>query len=529
MSVALGPMGRTGEASASLNTQGRAAAMYVSSLFFILADDKKRYSYSKTKGLFGGVSIEGSVIVERQDANARAYNDNVTAQMLLTGAVPPPPWADGLIKTLKLLASSEPNPKWVKENSVNEPYAFGGISSSSSLKKSTPKSQFPPPSWGVPKGSGSYFDGLAEFEDTVETKTLTPNPPANNDDLIDIRDNTTDGISGGMRATSFGRRMSSPFDTSGADFRLPTDKFTSPFDASPLVQGPSPGSSTSSPARPRMGRTISNTSASSGMKARAEMLSSQFGNDIETVRRFTGFGGGSSPKPSTPPFKFSNNPAYDWGDGPRASPAPGKLNDEYDFRDSSAFRFQEVDVDLDKAGTAIHFPSGAATNEKPRIWRKTSALSTSSSGAEDLLGFGTAGGGARAALAPSQRFKAELTRKEPDSVGKAVARFEFQAVEPGDLSMRKGDIVVILQKSESTDDWYVPGVTLLLFNHESHALLALQVERSDRRQRGHVPREFRGSFGEQGYFLIEIKGYGRGPFHLLFYVCFNIQASARIC
>jgi len=41
MSVALGPMGRTGEASASLNTQGRAAAMYVSSLLFILADDEK--------------------------------------------------------------------------------------------------------------------------------------------------------------------------------------------------------------------------------------------------------------------------------------------------------------------------------------------------------------------------------------------------------------------------------------------------------------------------------------------------------
>lgn len=465
MSVALGPMGRTGEASASLNTQGRAAAMYVSSLLFVLADDEKRYSYSKTKGLFGGVSIEGSVIVERQDANARAYNDNVTAQMLLTGAVPPPPWADGLIKTLKLLASSEPNPKWVKENSVNQPYAFGGMGSSSSLtrgdKKSTPKSQFPPPSWGVPKGSGSYFDGLEEFGDTVETKTLAPDPPANNDDLIDIRDDTTDGIPGGMRATSLGRQMSSPFDTSGADFRFPTDKFTSPFDASTLVQGPSPVSSTSSPARPRLGRTISNTSASSGMKARAEKLSSQFGNDIDTVRRFTGFGGGSSPKPpSTPGFKFSNNPAYDWSDGSRASPAPGKLNDEYDFRDSSAFRFQEVDVDLDKAGTTIHLPSSAAMNEKPRILRKTSTLSTSSSGAEDLLGLGTAGGGARAALAPSQRFRAELTRKEPDSVGKAVARFEFQAVEPGDLSMRKGDIVVILQKSESTDDWYVPAVKL---------------------------------------------------------------------
>src|SRR5258706_2233072 len=194
MSIALGPMGRTGEASASLNTHGRAAAMYVSSLLFILADDNKRYSYSKTKGLFGGVSIEGSVIVERQDASSVAYNDNVTAQLLLTGAVPPLPWADGLIKTLKLLASSEPNPKWVKEDSVNQPYAFSGIGSSSSLtrkdKKGTPKSQFPPPSWGVPKDSGSYFDGLEEFRGTAPTKALSPIPLADTGDLINIKDNT---------------------------------------------------------------------------------------------------------------------------------------------------------------------------------------------------------------------------------------------------------------------------------------------------------------------------------------------------
>jgi len=404
------------------------------------------------------------VIVERQDANATAYNDNVTAQMLLTGAVPPPPWADGLIKTLKHLASSEPNPKWVKENSVEEPYAFGGIGSSSSLtrkdKKGTPKSQFPPPGWGTPKDSGSYFDGFEEFGDTAQTKPITPDSPVNND-LIDIRDNTTDSLSGGMRATSPGRRMSSPFDTSGADFRIPTDKFTSPFDTSTLVQGLPPASSASSSTRPRLGRTFSSTSASSGMKARAGKLSSQFGNDIDAMRRLAGFGGGSSSKPSTPGFKFSNNPAYDWGDGRRGSPTPGALNDEYDYRDSSAFRFQEVDADLDKAGTEIHLPAGATTNGKTRVLRKSSTLSTNSSDADDLLGLGTGGGGANVARAPSQRFKAELTRKEHDGIGKAVARFEFQAVEPGDLSMRKGDIVVILEKSESTDDWYVPIPTFI--------------------------------------------------------------------
>lgn len=33
--------------------------------------------YSKTKGLFAGISLEGSVIVERKDANAKFYGGPV--------------------------------------------------------------------------------------------------------------------------------------------------------------------------------------------------------------------------------------------------------------------------------------------------------------------------------------------------------------------------------------------------------------------------------------------------------------------
>ena len=40
------------------------------------------YSYSRTKGLFGGISVEGSVVVERSDANAKAYGADVSAKQL---------------------------------------------------------------------------------------------------------------------------------------------------------------------------------------------------------------------------------------------------------------------------------------------------------------------------------------------------------------------------------------------------------------------------------------------------------------
>jgi hypothetical protein len=58
------------------------------------------FSYSKTKGLFAGVSLEGSAIVERKDANAKLYGRQVSARELLTGGERPPPQARPLLDIL---------------------------------------------------------------------------------------------------------------------------------------------------------------------------------------------------------------------------------------------------------------------------------------------------------------------------------------------------------------------------------------------------------------------------------------------
>jgi hypothetical protein len=58
------------------------------------------FSYSKTKGLFAGVSIEGSVLIERRDANEKLYNSRITARQLLEGGVRPPPEAEPLMRVL---------------------------------------------------------------------------------------------------------------------------------------------------------------------------------------------------------------------------------------------------------------------------------------------------------------------------------------------------------------------------------------------------------------------------------------------
>lgn len=58
------------------------------------------FSYSKTKGLFAGVSLEGSAIIERRDANEKLYGTRYTAQQLLNGSVQPPPQAGPLMNIL---------------------------------------------------------------------------------------------------------------------------------------------------------------------------------------------------------------------------------------------------------------------------------------------------------------------------------------------------------------------------------------------------------------------------------------------
>ncbi|KAJ8657474.1 hypothetical protein O0I10_006776 [Lichtheimia ornata] len=84
VSVAAGPIGRNAEAA------GSASLKQVSAV----------YSYSKTRGFFAGVSLEGSVIVTRGDANEKLYGQKVAAKDLLEGKIPPPPEADALYRAL---------------------------------------------------------------------------------------------------------------------------------------------------------------------------------------------------------------------------------------------------------------------------------------------------------------------------------------------------------------------------------------------------------------------------------------------
>jgi hypothetical protein len=84
VSIAAGPVGRNAEAA------GAASLRSVAGIF----------SYSKTKGLFAGVSLESSGIIERRDANEKLYGRRWTAREILGGQVPSPPAAEPLARIL---------------------------------------------------------------------------------------------------------------------------------------------------------------------------------------------------------------------------------------------------------------------------------------------------------------------------------------------------------------------------------------------------------------------------------------------
>lgn len=124
LSVAVGPIGRNAEASGSLNKR---ATMY---------------SYSRTRGLFGGASLEGGVIFERGDANAKAYASQVAdsdeyfsgeikARMILSGRVAPPSFARMLVAAIERRTGAAMDESWVHdqpddfEETRNRGYSFG--------------------------------------------------------------------------------------------------------------------------------------------------------------------------------------------------------------------------------------------------------------------------------------------------------------------------------------------------------------------------------------------------------------------
>ncbi|CAO3631214.1 unnamed protein product [Mucor hiemalis] len=120
-SLAVGPLGRAADISASASSVNYIAATY---------------AYSASKGLYIGYSFEGSKISERVNTNAAFYGRQISAREILTGQVPPPQEAAQLYDTLNALGAG-PRP--------GLPFASQKEKRSQQQEQQQPTSQHTPP------------------------------------------------------------------------------------------------------------------------------------------------------------------------------------------------------------------------------------------------------------------------------------------------------------------------------------------------------------------------------------------------
>ncbi|WFD42846.1 hypothetical protein MPSI1_001496 [Malassezia psittaci] len=96
LGLALGPLGRSGEASAALNSEMKVSAMF---------------SYSMSRGLYGGITIEGTVLLERPESNRKVYGDRLTSGEILAGNAEVPQFALSLTERLAEITDNTAYPE----------------------------------------------------------------------------------------------------------------------------------------------------------------------------------------------------------------------------------------------------------------------------------------------------------------------------------------------------------------------------------------------------------------------------------
>ncbi|KIO24235.1 hypothetical protein M407DRAFT_77205 [Tulasnella calospora MUT 4182] len=85
-----------GNISATAGPIGTGAGVQTS-----LAQPAPMFSYSKSKGLFAGLSLDGTILIERKDANRDFYGSPIPARDILEGRVPPPEVASRMYEVIE--------------------------------------------------------------------------------------------------------------------------------------------------------------------------------------------------------------------------------------------------------------------------------------------------------------------------------------------------------------------------------------------------------------------------------------------
>ncbi|KAM9334241.1 SH3 domain-containing YSC84-like protein 1 isoform 1-T1 [Symphorus nematophorus] len=168
--VAVGPMGRNVEADVALRSP---AAVF---------------TYCRSRGLFAGISLEGSYLIERKETNRKFYSQDIRASAILNGDVEPPSECYDLYHILDAYAeayvadwtSKNPRPKAAPPPSrPPAPPQHRAASGGSEARPGSKNSLYPNISTYTPEtpGGGAFVGGASGQLVVTATHPFTGQQP----------------------------------------------------------------------------------------------------------------------------------------------------------------------------------------------------------------------------------------------------------------------------------------------------------------------------------------------------------------
>ncbi|KAI8328674.1 hypothetical protein BD560DRAFT_69329 [Blakeslea trispora] len=164
MSISAGPFGRSADVAASTSMNGNHIAA--------------TYAYSSSKGLYLGYQLEGSKISERINTNQAYYGRPISANEILTGAVPPPEDAAPIYnKLIALGAGPRPGANFGPKKSLRRPGP--PLASSSSYHAPPPPPNKPRPQQQQQQQQADMLDPPPPYEPRNEPPMTSTKPQQN--------------------------------------------------------------------------------------------------------------------------------------------------------------------------------------------------------------------------------------------------------------------------------------------------------------------------------------------------------------
>nr|XP_015813456.2 SH3 domain-containing YSC84-like protein 1 [Nothobranchius furzeri] len=154
--VAVGPLGRNLEADVALRST---AAVF---------------TYCRSRGLFAGISLEGSYLIERKETNRKFYSQDIRASAILNGDVEPPSECYDLYHILEVYTeayTTDWQNKHMRAKSLEAP------SRPPPPSQRRPQSSYQQPAASSGKKTGLYPTASVYRSETTTTQFVSNNPP----------------------------------------------------------------------------------------------------------------------------------------------------------------------------------------------------------------------------------------------------------------------------------------------------------------------------------------------------------------